>query len=130
MIKRLAPDRQRDRVLTENEIRKFWAALDQEHPTVRLAMIGARSATSSSSLRTSRCCLSCVAQRGGEIYGATWSEMTSRAAGGRFPPNARRSAWRTACRSRPGAQEPQRSQGEGRRGFAVGLPGHAEDQTA
>ncbi len=31
-IKRLAPERQRDRVLSDDEIRRFWAALEEEHP--------------------------------------------------------------------------------------------------
>lgn len=30
MVKRVAPERQRDRVLSENEIRKVWKALDEE----------------------------------------------------------------------------------------------------
>lgn len=34
MIKRLAPDRQRDRVLHEEEVRRFWAALDAEKPII------------------------------------------------------------------------------------------------
>lgn len=59
MIKRLAPDRQRDRVLSEDEIRKFWAALDAEHPIIA-ALFKVRLLT---------------AQRGGEVHGATWSEM-------------------------------------------------------
>jgi integrase len=59
MIKRLAPERQRDRVLTEDEIRRFWAALDEEHAIIA-ALFRLRLLT---------------AQRGGEILGATWAEM-------------------------------------------------------
>jgi integrase len=59
MIKRMAPDRQRDRVLSEEEVRKFWAALDEEHPII-VALFKIRLLT---------------AQRGGEVHGATWSEM-------------------------------------------------------
>jgi integrase len=59
MIKRLAPDRQRDRVLNEEEIRKFWAALDAEKPMIA-ALFRLRLLT---------------AQRGGEVHGATWAEM-------------------------------------------------------
>jgi integrase len=59
MIKRLAPERQRDRVLSEDEIRKFWKALDDEQPIIaglfRLRLL--------------------TAQRGGEVHGASWDEM-------------------------------------------------------
>jgi integrase len=59
MIKAPAPARQRDRVLDEDEIRAFWKALDQEHLTMaslfRLRLL--------------------TAQRGGEVHGATWTEM-------------------------------------------------------
>lgn len=58
-IKRLAPERQRDRVLNEDEIRRFWAALDEEHP-ITAALFKLRLLT---------------AQRGGEVHGATWDEM-------------------------------------------------------
>ena len=59
MIRRLAPERQRDRVLTEDEIRAVWKALDEEHAIMatclRLRLL--------------------TAQRGGEVLGATWDEM-------------------------------------------------------
>lgn len=58
-IKWLAPERQRDRVLSEDEIRRFWAALDEEHP-ITAALFRLRLLT---------------AQRGGEVHGATWDEM-------------------------------------------------------
>ncbi|MGE3342856.1 MAG: tyrosine-type recombinase/integrase [Vicinamibacterales bacterium] len=59
MVKRLAPERQRDRVLSEDEIRRFWAALEDEQPIVA-ALFRLRLLT---------------AQRGGEIHGAAWTEM-------------------------------------------------------
>jgi integrase len=59
MVKRLAPERQRDRVLSEDEIRKFWKALDDEQPIVA-ALFRLRLLT---------------AQRGGEVHGASWDEM-------------------------------------------------------
>ena len=59
MIKRLAPERQRERVLSEGEIRRVWAALNQEHSTIA-ALFRLRLLT---------------AQRGGEVHGAAWAEM-------------------------------------------------------
>jgi integrase len=59
MIKRLAPEKQRERVLSEDEIRAVWTALEQE-----VAGIGALFR-----LRL------LTAQRGGELQGATWPEM-------------------------------------------------------
>lgn len=59
LIKRLAPERQRDRVLSEDEIRKFWKALDDEQPIIA-ALFRLRLLT---------------AQRGGEVHGARWDEM-------------------------------------------------------
>lgn len=59
MIKRLAPERQRDRVLNEDEIRRFCAALEDE-PPVMAALFKLRLLT---------------AQRGGEVHGATWAEI-------------------------------------------------------
>jgi integrase len=59
MIKRPAPERQRDRVLTEDEIRRVWMALNEEQPTMA-ALFRLRLLT---------------AQRGGEVQGATWAEM-------------------------------------------------------
>ncbi len=59
LIKRLAPERQRDRVLSEDEIRKFWKALDNEQPIIA-ALFRLRLLT---------------AQRGGEVHGARWDEM-------------------------------------------------------
>jgi integrase len=59
MVKRAAPERQRDRVLTEDEVRAVWAALDEEQPIIA-AVFRLRLLT---------------AQRGGEVLGATWSEI-------------------------------------------------------
>jgi integrase len=59
MLKRAAPERQRDRVLTEDEIRAVWVALDEEHFVVR-ALFQLRLLT---------------AQRGGELHGASWEEI-------------------------------------------------------
>jgi integrase len=59
MIKRPAPERQRDRVLSEDEIRAVWKALESDHAIIatvfRLRLL--------------------TAQRGGEVLGATWDEM-------------------------------------------------------
>jgi integrase len=62
MIKRLAPERQRDRVLSEDEIRGLWKALDSEDAVIA-AVFRLRLLT---------------AQRGGEVLGATWAEMDLR----------------------------------------------------
>jgi integrase len=59
LIKHPAPERQRDRVLNETEIRAFWKALDDEQP-IMAALFRLRLLT---------------AQRGGEVHGATWDEM-------------------------------------------------------
>ena len=59
MIKRLAPERQRDRVLSEDEIRRLWKALDKEDAVIA-AVFRLRLLTG---------------QRGGEVLGATWAEM-------------------------------------------------------
>jgi integrase len=57
--KRSCPRPQRDRVLSEDEIRAFWKALAEEQPKIaalfRLRLLSA--------------------QRGGEVHGATWEEM-------------------------------------------------------
>lgn len=84
MIERLAPDRQRDRVLSEDEIRKFWAPLDEEHRIIAVLF---------------KICL-LTTQRSGEVHGATWSEMDLQSGGGPFLPSARRTAWRAVCLSR------------------------------
>ena len=59
MIKRPAPDRQRQRVLSEEEVRAVWKALDEEHPIIaalfRIWLL--------------------TAQRGSEVHGASWEEM-------------------------------------------------------
>ena len=59
MVKRVAPERQRDRVLSEDEIRKVWKALDEEDAIIagvfRLRLM--------------------TAQRGGEVLAATWDEI-------------------------------------------------------
>ena len=59
MVKRVVRERPRDRVLTEDEIRAVWAALDVEHP-VMAGLIRLRLLT---------------AQRGGELHGARWDEV-------------------------------------------------------
>jgi integrase len=59
MIKRLAPERQRDRVLNEDETRALWKALDDEDAVIA-AVFRLRLLT---------------AQRGGEVLGATWREI-------------------------------------------------------
>lgn len=59
MIKRLAPERQCDRVLSEDEIRGLWKALDREDAVIA-AVFRLRLLT---------------AQRGGEVLGATWAEV-------------------------------------------------------
>ena len=59
MIKRPAPDRQRQRVLSEDEVRAVWKALDEEHPIIA-ALFRIRLLT---------------AQRGSEVHGASWEEM-------------------------------------------------------
>jgi len=59
MIKRVVKEQARDRVLTEDEIRAVWSALDQEQPMmaglIRLRLL--------------------TAQRGGELHGARWEEF-------------------------------------------------------
>ncbi len=59
MVKRVVRERPRDRVLTEDEIRAVWSALDGEQPLmatlVRLRLL--------------------TAQRGGEMLGARWEEV-------------------------------------------------------
>jgi integrase len=59
MIKRPAPDRQRRRVLNEEEVRAVWKALDEEHPIIA-ALFRIRLLT---------------AQRGSEVHGASWEEI-------------------------------------------------------
>ena len=59
MIKRVVREKPRDRVLTEDEIRAVWHALDEEHP-VMAALVRLRLLT---------------AQRGGELHGARWAEV-------------------------------------------------------
>ena len=59
MVKRAAPERQRDRVLNEDEIRAVWAALDGEHHIIA-ALFRLRFLT---------------AQRGGEALSAAWIDM-------------------------------------------------------
>jgi integrase len=59
MVKRVAPERQRDRVLSEDEIRAMWKALDAEDAIIA-AVFRLRLLT---------------AQRGGEVLGATWDEI-------------------------------------------------------
>jgi integrase len=59
MVKRVAPERQRDRVLSEDEIRGLWKALDKEDAVIA-AVFRLRLLT---------------AQRGGEVLGANWAEM-------------------------------------------------------
>jgi len=59
MIKRFAPERQRDRVLSEDEVRALWKAPDSEGAIIA-AVFRFRLLT---------------AQRGGEVLGAAWDEM-------------------------------------------------------
>jgi integrase len=59
MVKRVVRERPRDRVLSEDEIRAVWSALDDEHQ-VMAALIRLRLLT---------------AQRGGELHGARWDEV-------------------------------------------------------
>jgi integrase len=59
MVKRAAAERQRDRVLNEDEMRAVWKALDDEDIVIA-AVFRLRLLT---------------AQRGGEVLGATWSEI-------------------------------------------------------
>jgi integrase len=59
MVKAPGEERQRDRVLSEDELRRVWLALDNESPLVatlfRLRIL--------------------TAQRGGEVHGASWAEF-------------------------------------------------------
>ena len=53
MVKRVAPERQRDRVLSENEIRATWKALDAEDAIIgsqRTSSMTRRLASSATSL--------------------------------------------------------------------------------
>jgi integrase len=59
MVKRPSPERQRDRVLSEDEIRRLWTALDAEQPVIA-ALFRLRLLT---------------AQRGGEVQGASWADV-------------------------------------------------------
>ncbi len=59
MVKRPAEERQRDRVLSEDEIRLVWTALDDESPLIAV-LFRIRLLT---------------AQRGGEVHGAAWVEF-------------------------------------------------------
>lgn len=59
MVKRVVRERPRDRVLTEDEIRAVWKAVDDEH-LLMASLIRLRLLT---------------AQRGGELHGARWDEI-------------------------------------------------------
>ena len=59
MVRRPSPERRRDRVLTEQEIRTFWKAVEKEPPTVAAAF----------QLRL------VTAQRGGEVVNMRWEEV-------------------------------------------------------
>ena len=59
MVKRPAEEKQRERVLSEDEIRRVWTALEGESPLIA-ALFRIRLLT---------------AQRGGEVHGASWSEL-------------------------------------------------------
>jgi integrase len=59
MVKRVAPERQCDRVLSEDEIRALWKALEGEDVIIA-AVFRLRLLT---------------AQREGELLGATWDEI-------------------------------------------------------
>jgi integrase len=59
MVKRVAPERQRDRILSDDEVRAVWKALDSEDVIIA-AVFRLRLLT---------------AQRGEEVLGAAWDEM-------------------------------------------------------
>lgn len=59
MVKAPGDEKQRDRVLSEDEIRLVWKALDEESPLIAV-LFRIRLLT---------------AQRGGEVHGAAWSEF-------------------------------------------------------
>jgi integrase len=59
MVKRPAPERPRQRVLSEDEIRRVWNSLASEH-AITAALFKLRLLT---------------AQRGGEVHGAAWAEI-------------------------------------------------------
>ena len=84
MIKRVVKEQARDRVLSEDEIRAVWSALDQEHPMmaglIRLRLL--------------------TAQRGGELSAPGGRSSTWRVAGGRFQRRGARTSCRIACRCR------------------------------
>ena len=62
MVKRAAPERQRDRVLSEDDIRACWKALNKENSVIA-AVLRLRLLT---------------AQRGGEVLNAMWCEIDLR----------------------------------------------------
>ena len=59
MVKRPGTEKQRDRVLNDDEIRRVWSALDKEESMIA-ALFRLRFLT---------------AQRGGEVQGASWAEI-------------------------------------------------------
>ena len=63
MVKRVAPERQRNRVLSEDEVGAIWKALNDEKPMIT-ALFRLRLLT---------------AQRGGELHGARWDEIDLKA---------------------------------------------------
>lgn len=64
MVKQPGQEKQRERVLSEDEIRRVWKALDDESPLIttlfRIRLL--------------------TAQRGGEVHGAAWAELDLRSA--------------------------------------------------
>jgi integrase len=96
LVKRPGEERQRERVLTEDEIRAFWQALDGEplpyRAFYRLALLTAQR---------------CGGKRKGrgELLLMRWDELDLKGVGGRFPASERRTAWRTAS---PSPRRPSR----------------------
>ena len=85
MVKQPGQEKQRDRVLSEDELRGLWRALDSEDAIIA-AVFRLRLLT---------------AQRGGEVLGATWDEMDLTSGWWTFLLLGARTAWRTACHSPP-----------------------------
>ena len=84
LVKQPGQEKQRERVLSEDEIRRVWKALDDESPLIA-ALFRVRLLT---------------AQRGGEVHGAAWAEFDLRTGWWTIPAERARTAWRTACRCR------------------------------
>jgi integrase len=114
MVKRPGVEKPRDRVLSEDEIKRVWAALDREHDIVaalfRLRLLTAR--------------------RGGEVQGAAWSEVDLVSGWWTIP--AERSKNGLAHRvplSPPSGSDSEGPQGRGEEGRDLGVSQHAEDRS-